>query len=347
MNQLLTNSRYLSNLKLLFNNYEFNFLKNKSIFVTGASGLIGSCIVDFCLYLNNQYNFDMKIYVMGRSKDKLAHRFKPYERELTIIEHDMNNKLDYKLDKIDYIIHAANNATPKTISQDYSQTLKSTIEGTRNLLDFSINVKASKFVYISSGEVYGSLSIEDKFDETNQGNIDISNPRSAYPLGKKEAEDLVIQYHEKFNLDTLIVRPCHIFGPTALSTDDRAVMDFIFSSISNRKIVMKSLGNQVRSYVYVVDCISAILYLMNKGDKPVYNIAYKSETITIRELAETIAKLNDSELKIELPDDKTLSTFNLMSKSVLVADLLYHTGWKNLFSIKKGIEETINILNNK
>lgn len=346
MKHILINQDYLNSIRKLVEHQKLDYLRNKSIFITGASGLIGSCLTDVCLFMNKYHDANIRIIIMGRNKQKLIDRFTPLmDKNLIIFENDMTNPISDSFGKIDYFIHAAGNATPKTISSDHKETLEGTIKGTENTLEFSIKNKVLKYIYVSSGEIYGSLVEDLEFDESSPGAINHLHPRASYPLGKKVAEYLVNLYRENKGLDAIIVRPCHVFGPTAQETDDRAIMDFIYSSIKNDKIVMKSLGTQIRSYCYVMDCISAILYILNLNQHElVYNISYEKDVVSIKELAEMISSFTGSNIEYNIPN-ADVNSFNLMNRSVLSSKLLYNTGWNNEYTIKEGLRETIKVLN--
>ena len=139
-------------------------LYKSSILITGASGLIGSFITDVLLLCNKEYGANITIYAVGRSIQRLEERFDFIKNDnLIFVEHDVNSvpQFDYQ---IDYIIHAASPAYPAAFNNTPVDTIMSNILGTKYLLDYGRVHNIKRFLFVSSGEVYG------------QG--DLSRPRS-------------------------------------------------------------------------------------------------------------------------------------------------------------------------
>ena len=108
---------------------------------------------------------------------------------------------------------------------------------------------------------------------------------------------------------------------------------------------MKSDGAQIRSYCYMLDCASAILYVLLKGKKgEAYNIANPNSIMSIRELIEYLAKVGNDRLKFELPSQDEKKAFNPMNNSSLNSEKLCGLGWNGLFDAKFGLEHTVKII---
>lgn len=316
-------------------------LENESILITGATGLIGSFIVD-CLYkLVKDYKFNIKIYALGRSLERLKHRF-IYDEEniITFIERDVNDNLDIE-GNIDYIIHAASNAYPSIMYKDPVGTIMSNIKGTYNLLEFLRKQRGKRLLFLSSGEIYGEVSKNiDKFNEECLGRVDIPNIRSSYPLSKRCAENLCISYSDQFNIETVIARPCHIYGPNNSNKDNRASVQFINNAVNDEDIVLKSKGSQIRSYMYISDCVSALLTVLIKGsDKEIYNISNEKSIVSIADFAKYVSKIANVKLRYEINDNERA----LFSRAVLDNKRLKLLGWNPSYNIDKGIEHTFKI----
>ena len=251
-----------------------------------------------------------------------------------------------KVKNIDYIIHAASNAHPKAFTTEPIETLLGNINGTKNMLDLAKESEIERFIYISSGEIYGeNLDNIEGFEEEYRGYINNLSFRSCYPIGKVSAENLCVCYSKQYDIDTVIVRPCHIYGPTVTSKDSRVIAQFISNVLNNEDIIMKSDGKQYRSYCYVIDCITGLLTALIKGKREnAYNIANKESNITIKEMAELIANYENKKVIIEMPTRTEKSGYNVVQKSILKANKLENLGWKPKYNIKEGIKETIKIL---
>ena len=346
----LYNDYYREDLKgAIQNTYNFHELKEKSILITGATGLIGSFIIDMLLYANEHYNMNINILAMGRSLSRLKERFNDDDTNpfLCFIEHDINDEIVVD-ESTDYIIHAAGNAYPAAFSQDPIGTVMGSIVGTRHLLEYAKAHMMGRFLFVSSGEVYGQGQGEEQaFKEDFIGGVDSMKVRSCYPLGKQVAENLCLAYHERYKLETIIVRPCHIYGPNITDSDNRATAEFIRAGISEENIVMKSEGRQVRSYCYIGDCASAILTVLLKGKAgEAYNIAHSEAKCSIKEFAMEVASEVDkpiiyNEMNVQEKMEQTPIT-----RAVLDTTKLQSLGWNGKFNIKQGIKHTIKILSN-
>lgn len=322
-------------------------LKNKSILITGVTGLICSFLADVLMYRNRNFKDGITIYALSRSKQSLEKRFSSYlgDASLIFIEHDVSEPL--KIDfQADYIIHGASNADPISFSLDPVGTMKANIFGIYNLLEYARFHNTKRVLYISSGEVYGEGSQEiNSFTEDYSGYVNCTDPRSCYPSSKRAAESMCGSYIKQYGLDVVIARPCHIYGPTMKESDSRASAQFIRNAISKKDIVMKSKGLQIRSYCYVADAVSALLYILFKGETGhAYNIANKNSNVTIKKFAETVASLFGLQIKFEVPDSIEKDGYSKITKAVLDASKLEGLGWRPMFSLKDGIYRTVTIL---
>jgi nucleoside-diphosphate-sugar epimerase len=344
------NKVYREDLKTIIKDNNIIELKNSNILITGASGMIGSVIVDTLLLNNELFDSKITVFALGRNKQKLNERFishlnNPY---IKTIAHDINNPLSIET-TFDYIIHAASNAYPKAFSSDPIGTMMTNINGVNNLLEYGEKNNLKRFLFVSSGEVYGQGDKNQlSFDEDYCGYIDSTNPRSCYPNGKRAAETLCASYLNKYGLETVIARPCHTYGATATSKDNRAASQFINNILQDKDIVMKSDGFQLRSYCYVSDCVSGLFTILLKGEVGnAYNIANKNSNVTIRKIAQTLASSNNKEIIFENPSDKEKSSYNPVSQSVLNANKLEQLNWNARYDINSGLERTISILKEK
>ncbi len=335
---------YNENIKNVLRENKFDELKNKSILITGANGLIGSAIIDTLNYLNCHENYNTKVIAIVRNKNKVLKRIIDY-KNVIILEQDVIEKIKYE-GNVDYIIHAASNAHPQVFVMDPVGTMLGNFIGMNNILKFAISHGCKRVEYISSGEVYGQgdEAIEAFLEEYN-GKINPINVRSCYPLSKLAAECLCISYSEQYNIETVVARPCHIYGPTQTETDSRASAQFIRNAVNGENIIMKSEGLQVRSYCYVLDCVTGILTILIKGgDKEAYNVANNNSRVSIKNIANIIAKKSNTNVLFEIPTDSEKKGYNPVTRSVLDGEKLEKLGWKPFYTIEDGIEQTINIM---
>lgn len=323
----------------------FNKLKNKSVMITGACGLIGSFIVDVLMIRNNTYHDNITVIAFDRDLEVIKGRFPNYldNSNFKYIYQDVNLPLLYH-EKVDYIMHLASNAHPALFKSDPVGTIKANIIGLLNLLDYAKDNHVQRVLYTSTGEVYGEADLSIKsFEENFSGYVNPDLARSCYPSSKRCAETLCVSYSEQYDVSTVIARPCHIYGPTMTKNDSRVYAQFIRNVLNDEDIVLKSEGKPIRSYCYVADAASAFLYILLCGeDKNAYNIANQKSIVSIREMAEIIALIGDKKVVFDIPKDTTNN--NPMQCGVLNATKLENLGWRGIYSIKKGYENTLKIL---
>lgn len=316
----------------------------KNILITGATGLIGSFLVDVLLHANEMYQADIHVIANSRKKENLDNRFcKSNFKKFDYWIGDVCKETcdEYKLD---YIVHAAGNAYPSAFRTEPVETMMCNISGTVNMLKTAERNKKCRLLYISSGEVYGeTANSAEKKSENDYGYLDILSERSCYPMGKRAGETLCVCYALEYNLDVTIARLCHTYGPNATKEDNRAATQFLRNAIENEDIILNSEGRQIRSYSYAPDCISAILtVLINGKSRQAYNVA-PDDAVSIKEFAELCAHSIDRNICFKTPDNVEQKEHSPISSQVLDNTKLRNLGWKSMFSVEKGIRHTIEI----
>ena len=282
---------------------------------------------------------------MFRDKSQGEQRFKQYKDNdrLHFIIGDINEPLKVNI-HFQYIIHAASNANPTAYSIDPVGTIWTNINGTRNLLEYGRTHNIERFLYVSSGEVYGNGE-NTIWSETDCGFIDNLDPRSCYPLSKRTAESLCISYADQYNLDIVIARPCHTYGPFFTEKDNRAFAQFTRKARNKENIILKSAGEQYRSWIYIDDCVSGILTILLKGVTcNAYNIADENSNITIKELAERIAEVAGTKVTLQIPENIESKGYSRIKRAIFSVNKLKALGWDTKVSIDEGIYKTINNL---
>lgn len=245
---------------------------------------------------------------------------------------------------IDYIIHGAGLASPELYVSKPVETMLSNFNGVLNLLEYAKTHHTKRMLYISSSEVYGTKDIADAFEESKFGSVNINTIRSSYSEAKRASEVLCKSYSSEYDVDTVIVRPGHIYGPTASPRDKRISSEFAYLAAQGKSLEMKSLGLQKRSYCYSLDCAAAILVALMNGEKgESYNIGH-DEITSIREMAQIMAEAGNVSLKINEPTEKDLMQFNPMDNSSLNNEKIKAIGYKDSFSVREGLAHTVTIL---
>ena len=316
----------------------FEELSGKNILITGACGLIGSAVIDFLI----ENEVECNIYAMARNRGKLENRFFQYlnNQHFHIIEGDVNIPLKQNI-TFHFIVNAASNANPSAYALDSVGTMWTNINGTKNLLDYGKDHGLERFLYVSSGEIYGEGEV-DHWKESDSGYIDCMTMRSCYPISKRAAETLCVAYSHQYDIEIVVARPCHTYGPNFTDNDTRAYAQFVRNARNHEDIILKSKGEQYRSWLYVKDCASAILTILLKGQNhEAYNVADEKSCVTIRELAEIIANIGGGRVVFNLPSDIEKKGFSVIPKAVFDTSKLELLGWKPQYELHAALVETI------
>lgn len=325
---------------------ELDELAGKSVLITGAAGLICSSVVDILFRYNDTHEKKIRILGAGRWHKEMHDRFNDMvnREDFAFVAYDASkaNNID---DHADYIIHGASNASPDMIVKEPVETMLSNFLGVKYLLDYAKETGAKRILYISSSEVYGAKDGNEPYKEGEYGYIDLLKSRNSYSVGKCAAETMCVSYADEYGIESVIVRPGHVYGPTASSHDIRVGSAWAYAVAKGEDIIMKSDGSQIRSYVYCLDCASAMLKVLLAGENcHAYNISNPESIITIKDLGELLSKAGNVELKVELPTMEEQKGFNPMRNSSLVATSLLELGWKGCFKAKEGLKHTVEIL---
>lgn len=327
-----------------------NELINKSILITGATGLIGSFIVEELLYLNKFFDFQIQVIATGRSLERLEERFSEYKNDkmLVLIEQDITQTIQKELLNIhvDYLIHAASNAFPKAFNEDPVGTMNANLRGTDNLLSYSVKKSLKRFLFVSTGEIYGMLDKDQvPFKEDVAGYIDFMNSRSCYPSSKRAAETLTASYGRQYNLDCVVVRPSHIFGANYSQFDNRASVQFFENAKAGQDIVLKSVATNLRTYCYIVDCVSSLLTVLLTGKRGnAYNLTNTENQITLADFARKIANFCGQEVHFQIENENVYSENTPIEIAVLSDKKIRSLGWEPRFSLDLAIAHTFEII---
>lgn len=340
----LEDVRYVAGLEL-----PWEKLKDKSLMLSGATGMIGSFLVDVVLEKNITDNLNCTVYALGRNKEKARERFNRLADAPHFVFIPYDVKLPFERDDlgtVDYILHLASNTHPMQYSTDPIGTITTNIIGVQNLLDFAVEHHASRFAFASSNEIYGENRGDvEFFDESYCGYINSNTMRAGYPESKRCGEALCQAYMAQKELDIVIPRPTRSYGPTMLMTDTKAISQFIKKGIAGEDIVLKSVGTQFYSYTYVADAVAGLLTILLKGvSGEAYNIAEEHSDIMLKDLAAIIAGINGKEVVFEIPDAIEAAGYSTATKARLDGHKLQTLGWKPKYDIKAGMERTIRIL---
>ena len=328
---------------------ELKKLSQASIMITGARGLIGSFLTDLLLYCIECKGYECQIYATGRDIKRLENRFEGWKiKERLHLLHYVLGLTDGMVGfpaKVDYIIHCAGSGSPSVFMERPAEFVKNTVAGAYDILDYARTAGTKKSLFISSGEIYGCGKTDvAAYGEGDIGYVDHLLPRSCYPVAKRTAENIWISYGKERNIRTIIARVSHTYGPTALPEECRIAGLCMDAALHKETIELKSEGRQRRSWCYVADCVSGLFSILLKGKAgEAYNVA-PDDAFTISEMAETVADIAGKRVIYKLRPTQENQNFNPMDIAVLSTEKLKALGWRSRFSLKDGINSTLQIM---
>ena len=333
-----------------YSNYDIDWdlLRNKKFLISGATGMIGKCLIDVIMYKNKTENLNCTILALGRNKEKAFDRLGEYfdDSNFKFVESDINKPISIDEDNIDYMLHAASSTHPLQYSTDPIGTITANVLGTYNLLELASLKNTKRFIFTSSVEVYGENRKDvEKFDEKYLGYIDCNTLRAGYPESKRTGEALCQAYIKQKELDIVIARLSRVFGPTMLMSDSKASSQFIKNGINEEDIVLKSEGLQNYSYSYVFDIVIGLLICLTKGKcGEAYNVSDSKFDVTLKEFANACANTVNKKVIFDLPDEKERAGYSTATKALLDSSKINELGYSVKQDFNYRIEETIRIL---
>lgn len=270
----------------------WEMMRGKTVFITGATGLIGQTIVRAFLFQNRLHDMKVKILALVRDVAKGKRLFGEEwdnQEELIFIEGTLECFPDIP-DRIDYVIHCACPTDSQLFAQKPVDTAWSILEGTKKVLDLAREKNANNTVFLSSMEVYGTIGEERLLKETDLGGLDICSPRSSYPMAKRMAEHLCCDFAAQYGLHVSVCRLAQTFGPGVKYQDRRVFAYMMRCAQSGNNIRLNTSGAKKNMYVYVADAVAAIcLVLLRGGRGEIYNVGNPHTYCSVKEMGELVA----------------------------------------------------------
>jgi UDP-glucuronate decarboxylase len=264
-----------------------------TVMVSGASGFIGSNVVETLLYRNEAHGAaKTKVIALARNRSRAATRFSAYigRNDLHILNQDVISPIAYT-GKLDYVIHAASNATPQRYTTDPVGTHLANTLGTYNLLRLASEGNCRSFLFVSSGDVYGVVPGDNPLiSEDTFGALDPMQTRSCYGESKRAGENLCSCWTHQYGMPTKVARLSHTYGPRIALDDGRVFADFVACAVAGKDIVLTSDGTATRPFCYVTDAIIGLFTIMLLGTSgEAYNLANDDAIISVAQLAQVVA----------------------------------------------------------
>ena len=261
-------------------------LQDRTILVTGASGLIGTYFLASLFQMkSNGCRFKVYGQVFSEPPEHIVDLAK--KGDFSLLPIDLARFDAYKeLPETDLTIHAAGYAQPLRFMSDPAATFLVNTSATATMLQ---NLRRDgRFLFLSSSEVYCGLK-NPPFRETAVGTTTPLHPRAGYIEGKRGGETLCNAFRHQ-GVHATAVRLGDIYGPGTRKNDLRALNMFIEKAICRNRIDLEDHGTSIRSYCYVADAVELMWRILFSAREPVYNLGGGYHT-TIADLARLIGEL--------------------------------------------------------
>jgi len=323
-------------------------LRDKTVLVTGGGGFLAAYLVKSLLAVGRLNKLNIKVICVARSTRSVEARLSAYlgAPDISVVQHDISQPLPGDFPHADIIIHSASQASPKYYGIDPVGTLLANSAGTMYLLKHAVESQAEKFLFFSSGEVYGVPVDRDRLvGEQDFGYLDPMDVRSCYAESKRIGETMCASWAQQHGLHTSVVRPFHTYGPGMALDDGRVFADFVADVVMKRDIVLKSDGLAKRPFCYIADAtIGFLTVLLSGGKAEAYNVANPDAEISIRDLATVVAGLFPERgigTRFDVPVSSDAYLKSPISRSCPSIDKIRGLGWSPTIGVSDGFRRTI------
>lgn len=320
-------------------------LRSKTFLITGATGLIGSVMIKCLLALNQKFDLDIKILALVRDLEKARIIFDDEYDAIKYLQIPLTEITAESVpERVDYIIHLASPTSGRYMKEHPVETFDLAYQSTLTLLNFAKQTNVTGMVYVSSLEYYGQILDDCQITEDIQGYVDPVSSRSSYPLGKRAAEYLCYAFSHEYDTPAKVARLTQTLGAGISEKDNRVFAQFARSVINGEDIVLHTAGESAKPYCYTTDCVSAILFILLKGQHgEAYNVANPDTFISIRSLAEFLRQYFNPAINIRYELNENMG-YAPVTKLHLSTDKLQALGWKPDVGMRDMFERLIKYL---
>lgn len=320
-------------------------LKDKTILVTGGTGLIGSTLISALLFANNSHDLNLHIIAIVRNTINAARQFAKQITEstaLTFIEGKVENLPEISV-HTDYIIHGACPTSSSFFVNNPVETIQASVIGTMELLELAKKHKPEGFIYLSSMEAYGEVHTEEQLKENMLGFVNPLITRSCYPESKRMCEAICNAYAVEYGIQATSIRLAQTFGPGVAYNDTRIFAMMARCAMNKEDILLQTKGTSRHSYLYTAQAVTAILTVLLKGEAGmVYNAANPDTYCSIYEMGEMVAKeLGNEKITVKIAMNGDISKYPAPSFLNLDISAIRVLGWEPSGDLRRMYERMI------
>ncbi|MDO4291393.1 MAG: NAD-dependent epimerase/dehydratase family protein [Eggerthellaceae bacterium] len=343
----LRSATYLRELDAVVNaNIPWDALADKTVTLSGATGMIGAFLIDVLMRKNAQDGLGCRVVALGRSFGKARARLPYLDSPLFSFEEmDVSERGATPSGRADYVLHLASSTHPRAYASSPIETIAANTDGLKNLLEYASSCGA-RLLFASSVEVYGENRGDvERFCEDYCGYIDCNTLRACYTESKRLGEAMCQAYRTQRGVEAVIARIARVYGPTLLADDSKALSQFIHRALAGKDVVLKSAGTQRYSYLHVADAVGGLLHvLLNGEDGEAYNLADPASDTSLRDLASLVADVAGVQVTFDTPDAQEAVGYSKATLALMDGSKAHALGWTPCFTLNQGVAETLSIL---
>ncbi|MFH1531947.1 MAG: NAD-dependent epimerase/dehydratase family protein [Pseudomonadota bacterium] len=309
-------------------------VEGKQILITGGAGFIGSSLALALADHNDVVLLDNLHRDAYTGSPAAAHP------RVRLLQGDIMDPavVAEAVKGAEHIIHMASIAGVDTVIQHPVLTMKVAMIGTLNVLDAAYREgKVQCFIDFSTSEVFGRYAYNVSEGDLAQLGV-VGEARWTYAVSKLATEHLAHNYYKEYGFPAVSVRPFNIYGPRQVG--EGAVHQFIVRALKGDDLLVHNDGAQIRSWCYIDDIVRGVLLVMSRKEAlgHAFNIGNPRATVTIYNLATTIARLAGSASKVRMVEwnypDVELRIPNINKART-------HLGFEPEVDLHDGLERTI------
>ena len=329
---------------------DWNRFHEKTVFISGAYGMLASYMVCFFMYLNMYTQISVRVIAQGRNEEKARERFGAFwdHENFRFYAGDILYPVK-DIPEADYIIHTAGMANPRYYTTMPVEVIEPNVIGTYNLLRLAKEKNCRGFLFFSTGDVYGKVASPENMNENTMGMMDPLEEHSCYGESKRLGETLCAAFYREYDVPVTMARIGHTYGPTMdVENDPRVFTSFIKCILKQEDIVLYSDGSARRPFCYIADATAALLLLLLEGAPgEAYNVANTEQFVSVGELAEILAEIPEKKVSVVRKVRKTEDNYleaKLNPGNKPSEKKLREMGWETHYNVRDGFERVYRCL---